>query len=81
MNAPNTDELELSACDLQLLTPAVLAALGRLSRLERAIYVLHQVFGYPRQQVADALAMSEAVAERLFARAKAQLAQYGALPQ
>lgn len=66
--------------DLELLTPSLLAALGQLSRLERAIYVLHQVLGYPRQQIANALAMSEAAAERLFARAQAQLAQSEALP-
>ncbi|HKU44585.1 MAG TPA: sigma factor-like helix-turn-helix DNA-binding protein [Polyangiales bacterium] len=66
--------------DLELLTLPLLGALERLTRLERAIYVLHQVLGYPRQQIANALAMSEAAAETIFARAKAQLAQSGVLP-
>jgi RNA polymerase sigma-70 factor (ECF subfamily) len=52
------------------LSVALLLALERLSPLERAAFLLHDVFDYSFAQVADALGRNEAACRQLAARAR-----------
>ena len=52
------------------LSVALLLALDRLSPLERAAFLLHDVFDYSFSQVADALGRNEAACRQLAARAR-----------
>jgi RNA polymerase sigma-70 factor (ECF subfamily) len=65
------------------LSIALLLALERLSPLERAAFLLHDVFDYSFAQVADALDRSEAVCRQVATRARAhvrELRPAGAIP-
>lgn len=65
------------------LSVALLLALDRLSPLERAAFLLHDVFDYSFTQVADALGRSEAACRQLASRARARVRELrpaGALP-
>ena len=65
------------------LSIALLLALERLSPLERAAFLLHDVFDYSFAQVADALDRSEAACRQLATRARAhvrELRPAGAIP-
>jgi RNA polymerase sigma-70 factor, ECF subfamily len=53
---------------------ALLTLSARLSRTERAAYVLREAFDYPYRQIADVLATSEANARQLVTRARVRLA-------
>lgn len=55
------------------LSVALLLALERLSPLERAAFLLHDVFDYSFAQVADALGRNEAACRQLAARARAHV--------
>lgn len=55
------------------LSVALLLALDRLSPLERAAFLLHDVFDYPFTQVAAALGRSEAACRQLASRARARI--------
>ena len=55
------------------LSVALLLALDRLSPLERAAFLLHDVFDYSFAQVADALGRNEAACRQLAARARARV--------
>jgi RNA polymerase sigma-70 factor (ECF subfamily) len=57
------------------LSVALLLALERLSPLERAAFLLHDVFDYSFAQVADALGRNEAACRQLAARARAHVRQ------
>lgn len=52
---------------------AFLVLLERLSPLERAAFLLHEVFDYPFAEVASALGTSEAACRQLAARARAHV--------
>ncbi|MTI04578.1 sigma-70 family RNA polymerase sigma factor [Roseibium denhamense] len=54
----------------QSLTTAFLLLMERLSPKERAAYLLHEIFGHPFSDVADALDVSEAAARQLSSRAR-----------
>jgi RNA polymerase sigma-70 factor (ECF subfamily) len=55
------------------LSVALLLALDRLSPLERAAFLLHDVFDYSFAQVADALGRNEAACRQLATRARARV--------
>jgi RNA polymerase sigma-70 factor (ECF subfamily) len=55
------------------LSVALLLALERLSPLERAAFLLHDVFDYSFSQVADALGRNESACRQLAARARAHV--------
>jgi RNA polymerase sigma-70 factor (ECF subfamily) len=60
--------------DRESISLAFLVLLEALSPLERAIYLLHQVFEYSHTEVAEALGMSAAAVRQSFHRAKAHVA-------
>lgn len=65
------------------LSVALLLALERLSPLERAAFLLHDVFDYSFAQVAGALGRNEAACRQLAARARAHVREVrpaGAIP-
>src|SRR5918997_1138434 len=65
------------------LSVALLLALDRLSPLERAAFLLHDVFDYSFAQVAAALGRSEAACRQLASRARARIREarpVGAVP-
>ena len=65
------------------LSIALLLALERLSPLERAAFLLHDVFDYSFAQVADALDRNEAACRQLAARARTHVREMrpvGAIP-
>src|SRR5688572_18972466 len=65
------------------LSVALLLALDRLSPLERAAFLLHDVFDYSFTQVADALGRNEAACRQLASRARARVRESkpaGAVP-
>ena len=55
------------------LSVALLLALDRLSPLERAAFLLHDVFDYSFSQVADALRRNEAACRQLASRARSRV--------
>jgi RNA polymerase sigma-70 factor, ECF subfamily len=55
------------------LSVALLLALDRLSALERAAFLLHDVFDYSFTQVAEALGRNEAACRQLASRARARV--------
>src|SRR5687768_14796444 len=55
------------------LSVALLLAIDRLSPLERAAFLLHDVFDYSFAQVADALGRNEAACRQLASRARARV--------
>ena len=55
------------------LSVALLLALDRLSPLERAAFLLHDVFDYSFSQVADALERNEAACRQLASRARTRV--------
>ena len=55
------------------LSVALLLAIDRLSPLERAAFLLHDVFDYSFSQVADALGRSEAACRQLASRARTRV--------
>lgn len=55
------------------LSVALLLALDRLSPLERAAFLLHDVFDYSFAQVADAMGRNEAACRQLASRARARV--------
>lgn len=57
------------------LSVALILALERLSPLERAAFLLHDVFDMPFADVADALGRSEAAVRQLAARGRAHVAE------
>lgn len=57
------------------LTLAFLTVLERLSPAERAVFLLHDVFGYPHEQIAGMLDRSHAAIRKLASRARARLAE------
>jgi RNA polymerase sigma-70 factor, ECF subfamily len=66
------------------LSVALLLALERLSPLERAAFLLHDVFDYSFTQVADALGRNEAACRQLAARARTHVRDVrpaGAIPR
>jgi len=65
------------------LSVALLLALDRLSPLERAAFLLHDVFDYSFTQVADALGRNDAACRQLASRARARVREArpaGAIP-
>ena len=52
---------------------AVRVVLERLSRTERAVYVLREAFDYPYRQIAERLALSEANTRQILTRARRRL--------
>ncbi len=56
--------------DHESISLAFLVLLERLSPVERAAYLLHQVFDYSHREVAETLEMTEGAARQLFHRAK-----------
>lgn len=63
-----------SAERAEALDRAVLVLLENLSPIERAAYVLREAFDYPYRQISKVLAISEANARQLAARARLHLA-------
>lgn len=57
------------------LTLAFLVVLDRLSPLQRAIFLLHDVFGYTHEEIAGMLDRSPAAVRKHASRARAQLAE------
>jgi RNA polymerase sigma-70 factor, ECF subfamily len=64
----------LDAQRRESLESAVGALLEKLSPAERAVYVLREAFDYPYRAIAEVLALSEANARQLMARARRGLA-------
>lgn len=71
---PYTDP-ERSAELADSVSMAALLLLERLSPLERAVFVLREVFGYPYAEVAATVERSEDACRQLCARARAHMAQ------
>lgn len=65
----------LEAERTEALGAAVQVLIERLSRVERAVYVLREAFGYPFREIAGALAISEANARQLSRRAHRHLGE------
>ncbi|QXE38015.1 RNA polymerase sigma factor SigJ [Streptomyces sp. GMY02] len=65
--APDTAERALLAESVSL---AVLVVLESLSPLERAVFVLHEAFGFPYAEIATVLDRSEAAVRQLAGRAR-----------
>jgi RNA polymerase sigma-70 factor (ECF subfamily) len=65
------DPAELS----ESLTMAFLVLLESLSPLERAVFLLHEVFDYSHAEVAEITASTEAACRQAFRRAKASIAE------
>src|SRR5918997_2203674 len=65
------------------LSVALLLALDRLSPLERAAFLLHDVFDYSFAQVAETLGKNEAACRQLASRARAHVRDHGqaAIPE
>jgi RNA polymerase sigma-70 factor (ECF subfamily) len=53
---------------------AMLVVLESLSPLERAVFILREVFGYPHAEIAEVLGRSEAAVRQLAGRAKSHVA-------
>jgi len=53
---------------------AVLVLMERLSPRERAVYVLHEAFGYPHREIAAILDITEAASQQLLHRARKHVA-------
>ncbi|MBB5121953.1 RNA polymerase sigma24 factor [Streptomyces eurocidicus] len=64
---PDTAERAVLADSVSL---AVLVVLESLSPLERAVFVLREAFGFPYQEIAEALDRSEAAVRQLAGRAR-----------
>lgn len=64
---PDTAERAVLADSVSL---AVLVVLESLSPLERAVFVLREAFGFPHQEIAEALDRSEAAVRQLAGRAR-----------
>lgn len=62
------------------LSVALLLALERLSPLERAAFLLHDVFDYSFTQVADTLGRNEAACRQLASRARTHVREAGPAP-
>jgi len=62
------------------LSVALLLALERLSPLERAAFLLHDVFDYSFTQVADTLGRNEAACRQLASRARTHVREAGPSP-
>jgi len=58
----------------EALEVAVQVLMERLSSTERAVYVLHEAFGYPFREIAEVLGLSTANARQLASRAGKRLA-------
>lgn len=69
--APAPDEAAVLADDVSL---AMLVVLEQLSPLERAAYILSEVFGYPAPDIARTLDRSPAAVRQLISRARAHVA-------
>ncbi|MFF3446659.1 RNA polymerase sigma factor SigJ [Streptomyces sp. NPDC002667] len=54
---------------------AVLVLLERLAPKERAVYVLREAFGYPHQEIAAILDITEAAGQQIYHRAKKHIAE------
>jgi len=70
VTAEPTDPAELS----ESLTMAFLVVLESLSPLERAVFLLHEVFDYSHAEVAEITGSTEAACRQAFRRAKAAIA-------
>ncbi|MBM0231151.1 RNA polymerase sigma-70 factor [Micromonospora sp. STR1_7] len=53
---------------------AVLTLMERLSPNERAVYVLREAFGYPHNEIADILGVTESNCQQIYRRAKQHVA-------
>jgi RNA polymerase sigma-70 factor, ECF subfamily len=67
------DDPALGAERREALELAVRMLMEKLSRTERAAYVLREAFDYPYRQISDVLATSEANARQLVTRARMRL--------
>ena len=67
------DDPALGAERREALELAVRMIMEKLSRTERAAYVLREAFDYPYRQISDVLATSEANARQLVTRARMRL--------
>ncbi len=70
-NAPDVAEEVEQAESVSL---AMMVVLESLSPAERAVFVLHEVFGYPHAEIAEALGRSDAAVRQLARRAKSHVA-------
>ncbi|MEV0418581.1 RNA polymerase sigma factor SigJ [Streptosporangium canum] len=64
------DDVAAAAERAESLSMAVLVVLETLSPLERAVFVLHEVFGFGHPEIADILGRSPAAVRQLAARAR-----------
>lgn len=62
-----------SVQERELVSLALLTALERLSPVERAVFVLREVFEYPHREIADMLELTEANSQQIFRRANAHV--------
>ncbi|NNH74470.1 RNA polymerase sigma factor SigJ [Nocardia uniformis] len=67
---PDGDDPSETAVRTESFSMAVLVVLETLSPLERAVFVLHEVFGYPHTEIADILDRSPAAVRQLAHRAR-----------
>ncbi|WP_270889550.1 RNA polymerase sigma-70 factor [Pedococcus sp. 5OH_020] len=71
-----TDESPERAAELaDSLSMAALLLLERLSPVERAVFVLHDVFGYPYAEIAEIVGESEANCRQLASRARRRVSE------
>lgn len=66
---PHDDPLGVLRVD-ESLSMALLVLLERLTPVERAVFLLHEVFGFKYQEIAKSLGLSEANCRQLFSRAR-----------
>lgn len=71
----DSESVEAKLEQQESISMAFLVLLERLTSPERAVFLLHEVFGYPFEEIARMLQKSPANCRQLFHRAKSHLAQ------
>ncbi|WP_258054847.1 RNA polymerase sigma factor SigJ [Streptomyces sp. Ru71] len=69
-SAPAFDDTADAVMHTESLSMALLVVLETLSPLERGVFVLHEVFGYPHTEIADILGRSPSAIRQLAHRAR-----------
>lgn len=67
---PGADEAVSEAAEVEI---ALMVVLGSLSALERAVFVLHDVFGFPHGDIADMLGRQPAAIRQMNRRARSHV--------
>ena len=78
--APDVDDPYLAVASSESLTIGFLAVLERLEPVERAVFLLHDVFGHPFAEVAEAVGRTEVNVRQIAHRARERVRAAGPRP-